>query len=167
DLNAGKPITIAISNGYKNAFSAIIDSNVTTLIKGFVLLLFASGLIYGFAVTLVIGILCSLFTSVLFTRLLFERYVQRKKNIQFSFPWSKNLFRNIKIDFIGHRKLNYIVSGLVIVAGLISIGVKGLNYGVDFKGGRTYIVQFDENLPAEDIRQSLAGPLDGAPEVKT
>ncbi len=167
DLNAGKPITTAISNGYKNAFSAIIDSNVTTLIKGFVLLLFASGLIYGFAVTLVIGILCSLFTSVLFTRLLFERYVQKKKNIQFSFPWSKNLFRNIQIDFIGHRKLYYIVSGLVIVAGLISIGIKGLNYGVDFKGGRTYIVQFDENLPAEDIRQSLTGPLDGAPEVKT
>lgn len=167
DLNAGKPLNMAINNGYKNAFSAIIDSNVTTLIKGFVLLLFASGLIYGFAVTLVIGILCSLFTSVLFTRLLFERYTKKGKTIKFSFAWSKNLFRNIRIDFIGHRKLYYIVSGLVIIAGLVSIGIKGLNYGVDFKGGRTYIVQFDRTLPAEDIRKALTVSFDGAPEVKT
>jgi SecD/SecF fusion protein len=167
DLNEGKGMETAISNGYKNAFSAIIDSNVTTLIKGFVLLIFGSGLIYGFAVTLVIGILCSLFTSVLFTRLIFEHYTKKGRVINFSFPWSKNLFRNIKIDFIGRRKTYYLVSGVIIVAGLISIAIKGLNYGVDFKGGRTYIVQFDKKLNAQDIRQALTTPFESAPEVKT
>jgi SecD/SecF fusion protein len=167
DLNDGKSMETAINNGYKNAFSAIIDSNVTTLIKGFVLLIFGSGLIYGFAVTLVIGILCSLFTSVLFTRLIFEYYTKKGKVIKFSFPWSKNLFRGIRVDFIGKRRVFYTVSGLVILAGLISIGIKGLNYGIDFRGGRTYIVQLDQTLAAQDIRQALAGPFEGAPEVKT
>jgi len=167
DLNEGKSMETAISNGYKNAFSAIIDSNVTTLIKGFVLLVFGSGLIYGFAVTLVIGILCSLFTSVLFTRLIFEHYTKKGKVIKFSFPWSKNLFRNIKIDFIGRRKVFYIISGSIILAGFISIAIKGLNYGIDFKGGRTYIVQFDEPMNSQDIREALTEPFESAPEVKT
>jgi len=167
DLNEGKSMETAINNGYKNAFSAIIDSNVTTLIKGFVLLIFGSGLIYGFAVTLVIGILCSLFTSVLFTRLLFEHYTKKGRVIKFSFPWSKNLFRNIRIDFIGKRKAFYLVSGIVIIAGFVAIGIKGLNYGIDFKGGRTYIVQFDQPLSGEDIRQALTEPFESAPEVKT
>ncbi len=167
DLNEGKSMETAIANGYKNAFSAIIDSNVTTLIKGFVLLIFGSGLIFGFAVTLVIGILCSLFTSVLFTRLIFEHYTKRGKTIRFSFAWSKNLFRNIRIDFIGKRVAFYAVSGLVIVAGFVAIGIKGLNYGIDFKGGRTYIVQFNQSLGAEDIRHALTESFDAAPEVKT
>lgn len=167
DLNEGKSMETAISNGYKNAFSAIIDSNVTTLIKGFVLLVFGSGLIYGFAVTLVIGILCSLFTSVLFTRLIFEHYTKKGKVIKFSFPWSKNLFRNIKIDFIGRRKAFYLISGSIILAGFISTAVKGLNYGIDFKGGRTYIVQFDEPMSSQNIREALTEPFQSAPEVKT
>ncbi|HEY0744013.1 MAG TPA: protein translocase subunit SecD, partial [Chryseosolibacter sp.] len=167
DLNEGKPMNIAIANGYRNAFSAIIDSNVTTLIKGFVLLAFGSGLIYGFAVTLIIGILCSLFTSVLFTRLIFEYYVKKGKTISFSFPWSKNLFRNIKIDFIGNRKLYYGISGAVIVAGIISLAVKGLDYGVDFKGGRTYVVGFEKPLDIEVLRKTLTETFGEAPEVKT
>ncbi len=167
DLQAGKGMATAISNGYKNAFSAIIDSNVTTLIKGFVLLTFGSGLIYGFAVTLVIGILCSLFTSVLFTRLIFEHYTKKGKIWRFSFPWSQNLFRNIRIDFIGNRKSYYIISGLIIVAGFTSIAIKGLNYGVDFKGGRTYIVQFEKPLIAQQVRSALTAPFGSAPEVKT
>lgn len=167
DLNEGKPLSMAIGNGYKNAFSAIIDSNVTTLIKGFVLLAFGSGLIYGFAVTLIIGILCSLFTSVLFTRLIFEFFTKRGKTINFSFGWSKDLFKKISIDFIGKRKMFYIISGAVVVAGLISLAIKGLNYGVDFKGGRTYIVQLDKSVPSEDLRESLAEPFEAAPEVKT
>lgn len=167
DLNEGKSMETAISNGYRNAFSAIIDSNVTTLIKGFVLLIFGSGLIYGFAVTLVIGILCSLFTSVLFTRLIFEHYTKKGKVIKFSFPWSKNLFRNIHIDFIGRRKAFYIISGAIIIAGFISIAIKGLNYGIDFKGGRTYIVQFDQPMNSQDIREALTEPFESAPEVKT
>ncbi len=167
DLNEGKPLNIAIANGYKNAFSAIIDSNVTTLIKGFVLLAFGSGLIYGFAVTLIIGILCSLFTSVLFTRLIFEFFVKRGKQISFSFPWSKNLFRNIKIDFIGNRKIYYGVSGAVIVAGIISLAINGLNYGVDFKGGRTFIVGFESPQDIDAIRSNLTESFGETPEVKT
>lgn len=167
DLNDGKPMKIAIENGYRNAFSAIIDSNVTTLIKGTVLLLFGSGLIYGFAVTLIIGILCSLFTSVLFTRLIFEAYTKKGKVISFSFPWSRNLFRSISIDFIGKRKLYYTISGIVIIAGLISLSIKGFNYGVDFKGGRTYIVQFDSPVKTEDLRAALTTTFGTPPEVKT
>jgi SecD/SecF fusion protein len=167
DLNEGKPMNLAIANGYKNAFSAIIDSNVTTLIKGFVLLAFGSGLIYGFAVTLIIGILCSLFTSVLFTRLIFEYFTKRGKTISFSFGWSKNLFRSININFIGNRKIYYTISGIVIAAGLIAIAVKGLNYGVDFSGGRTYIVRFEQPISTEELRTKLAEPFTTAPEVKT
>jgi SecD/SecF fusion protein len=167
DLNEGKPMQVAIENGYKNAFSAIIDSNVTTLIKGFVLLAFGSGLIYGFAVTLIIGIICSLFTSVLFTRLIFERYTRTGKTVRFSWPWSKNLFRNINIDFIGNRKIYYTVSGIVVLAGLISLGIKGFNYGVDFKGGRSYIVKFEQPVKTEELRASLAQTFGTAPEVKT
>jgi SecD/SecF fusion protein len=167
DLNEGRPMNLAIANGYKNAFSAIIDSNVTTLIKGFVLLAFGTGLIYGFAVTLIIGILCSLFTSVLFTRLIFEAFTKRGKVISFSFPWSKNLFRRMNFDFIGKRRIFYIVSGTVIVAGLISLAIKGLNYGVDFKGGRTYIVEFQNSVPTDQLRKNLADVFGAAPEVKT
>ncbi|MBT1698991.1 protein translocase subunit SecDF [Fulvivirgaceae bacterium PWU4] len=167
DLNDGKPMNLAVGNGYKNAFSAIIDSNVTTLIKGFVLLTFGSGLIYGFAVTLIIGILCSLFTSVLFTRLIFEFFTKRGKSLSFSFSWSKNLFRSISIDFIGNRKIYYMVSGAVILAGMISLGIKGLNYGVDFKGGRTYIVRFEQPVSTIDLRNNLAASFEAAPEVKT
>jgi SecD/SecF fusion protein len=167
DLNDGKPMNLAVANGYKNAFSAIIDSNVTTLIKGFVLLAFGSGLIYGFAVTLIIGILCSLFTSVLFTRLIFEYYVKRGKTISFSFGWSKDLFRSININFIGNRKIYYTISGLVIVAGLASIAIKGLNYGVDFSGGRTYIVKFEQPISTSELRTKLEAPFGTAPEVKT
>lgn len=167
DLAEGKSLANAVSNGYKNAFSAIIDSNVTTLIKGFVLLLFGTGLIYGFAVTLIIGILCSLFTSVVFTRLIFEYFVKRGKTISFSYGWSKNLFRSININFIGNRKIYYTISGVIIIAGIISLAVKGLNYGVDFKGGRTYIVQFDKAVSASDLREKLSASFGSSPEVKT
>ena len=167
DLNEGKPMTVAITNGYRNAFSAIIDSNVTTLIKGFVLLAFGSGLIYGFAVTLIIGILCSLFTSVLFTRLIFERFTKRGKILSFSFPWSRNLFKKINIDFIGKRKFYYIISGAVVVAGLISLSIKGLNYGVDFKGGRSYIVRYEQPVNTQELRSKLEESFGTPPEVKT
>lgn len=167
DLKDGKLIGTSIANGYRNAFSAIIDANVTTLIKGFVLLVFGSGLIYGFAVTLIIGIACSLFTSVLFTRLIFEFFTKRGKQIKFSFGWSKNLFRSININFIENRKVYYIISSVIIVAGLISLGIKGFNYGVDFKGGRTYIVGFSKPVDAVELREALSEPFEGAPEVKT
>lgn len=167
DISEGKNMTNAITNGYRNAFTAIIDSNVTTLIKGFVLLFFGTGLIYGFAVTLIIGILCSLFTSVVLTRLIFEYFTKRGKTISFSFGWSKNLFRSININFIGNRKIYYTISGAIILAGMISLAVKGLNYGVDFKGGRTYIVQFQGPISSQDIREKLTESFGTPPEVKT
>lgn len=167
DLATGKDFTASVRAGYKNAFSAIIDSNVTTLIKGAVLLIFGSGLIYGFAVTLVIGILCSFFTSVFFTRVLFEGVIKRKKTIRFSQAWSQNLFRSININFIGNRKIYYAVSLSIIVAGMIGLAIKGLNYGVDFKGGRSYIVQFDQPVEATAIRTNLSETFGSAPEVKT
>lgn len=167
DLATGKDFTSSVRAGYKNAFSAIIDSNVTTLIKGCVLLIFGSGLIYGFAVTLVIGILCSFFTSVFFTRLLFENMIRRKKTISFSQAWSKNLFRSISFNFIGNRKIYYAISLTVIIAGMAGLAIKGLNYGVDFKGGRSYIVEFDKPVEAIDIRKNLEEGFGATPEVKT
>jgi SecD/SecF fusion protein len=167
EVNAGKGLDGAVKAGYKGAFTAIIDSNVTTLIKGFVLLAFGSGLIYGFAVTLIIGILCSFFTSVFFTRVIFEYYTRRGKNISFSQGWSKNLFRSINIDFIGNRKIYYTVSSLIIVVGMVTLAFKGFNYGVDFKGGRTYVVGFEKSVKASDIREALNEPFGGAPEVKS
>ncbi len=167
DLAQGKSLENSIRAGYKNAFSAILDSNATTLIKGFVLLAFGSGLIYGFAVTLIIGILCSFFTSVFFTRVIFEYYIRTGKNISFSMGWSKNLFRSININFIANRRIYYILSGTIIVAGMIMLSIKGFNYGVDFKGGRTYIVAFENPVNSMSVRESLAIPFGDAPEVKT
>jgi SecD/SecF fusion protein len=167
DIAEGKTMPVAIANGYRNAFFAIFDSNMTTLIKGFVLIIFGTGLIYGFAITLVIGIVCSFFTSVVITRLLFEFYTSRSKTISFSFGWSKNLFRSLNFNFIGNRKIFYTISGAIILAGMISLGIKGLNYGVDFKGGRTYIVQFDKPAESQDIRKKLEATFGAPPEVKT
>lgn len=168
DLNSGNDLTTSVRNGYKNAFTAIIDSNVTTLIKGAVLLVFGTGLIYGFAVTLVIGILCSFFTSVFVTRLTFEYFIRRKKNVSFTQSWSKNLFRSININFIGNRKIYYAVSLSVIVAGMIALSIKGFNYGVDFKGGRSYVVQFEKPADVTEVREALSTSFEGVPtEVKT
>ncbi len=168
DLNSGNDLSTSVRNGYKNAFTAIIDSNVTTLIKGAVLLIFASGLIYGFAVTLVIGILCSFFTSVFVTRLTFEYFIRRKKSVSFTQSWSKNLFKSIHVNFIGNRKIYYAISLSVIVAGMVVLAFKGFNYGVDFKGGRSYVVQFEKSVNPEDVRNALADSFEGvATEVKT
>ena len=167
DINAGKSLEASVRNGYKGAFSAIFDSNVTTLIKGFVLLVFGSGLIYGFAVTLIIGIICSFFTSVFFTRVIFEFYLRKGKKISFSQGWSKDLFRSININFVGNRRIYYTVSGSIIVIGMAMLAYKGFNYGVDFKGGRTYVVEFQKPLDAQSIREGLATPFESAPEVKT
>ncbi|RAW02791.1 protein translocase subunit SecDF [Pseudochryseolinea flava] len=167
DINSGKGMDVSLRAGYKGAFTAIIDSNVTTLIKGFVLLVFGSGLIYGFAVTLIIGILCSFFTSVFFTRVIFEYYIRRGKNISFSQGWSKNLFRSININFIGNRKIYYTISSAIIVAGIALVSIQGFNFGVDFKGGRTYVVGFEKSLTSNEIRETLSKNFPGSLEVKS
>ncbi len=166
ELSLGKNLRTSISNGYKNALSAILDSNITTLITGVVLLVIGTGPVFGFSVTLIIGILSSLFTAILMTRLVFEWALKRDKAVKFSFPFTENLLKNTKIDFIGKRKIFYTISGLLIVAGLASIFTKGLDMGVDFKGGWSYVVQFEQESSSSELRQALTTPLEGAPEVK-
>jgi SecD/SecF fusion protein len=167
ELRHGKGIRLAIGDGYKHAMSSILDSNITLLILGVVLYLFGSGPIQGFATTLVIGILCSLFAAVLISRLIFESLLAKNKPISFANNFSENLYKGIHFDFVKNRKKYYIFSSIVIIAGIVAFSMKGLNYGVDFKGGRTYVVQMDKSLRAEDLRLALAKPLESAPEVKT
>lgn len=167
ELNAGKGLKLAISDGYKNAYSAIIDGQVTTLLTGIVLYMFGSGPIKGFATTLVIGILTSLFSAIFITRLIFEAQLQRNKNITFTSKLTSNWLQNTHIKFLEKRKVAYIISGSLIVLSLLSIGIRGFNYGIDFKGGRTYTVRFDQEVRVADIQNSLATVYGTAPEVKT
>jgi SecD/SecF fusion protein len=140
---------------------------VTTLILGVILYLFGTGPIQGFATTLIIGILTSLFCAIFLTRLVFEWKLARNKDVRFWNRFTKGLFKNINIDFVGKRKLFYIISIGVLVLGIIGFATKGFNLGVDFKGGRSYIVRFDRTIPTVDIGQALAPTLGKAPEVKT
>jgi SecD/SecF fusion protein len=167
ELRAGKGLRLAVSDGYKHALSSIVDSNFTTLILGIILYVFGSGPVQGFATTLIIGILCSLFSAIFITRLLFENMLDKGTEIKFWSDFSKDAFQNIHIPFIEKRKLYYTISGLIIAGGIVSIVVKGFNFGVDFDGGRTYVVQFDKSLTTNDIRESLAKPFGEAPDVKT
>lgn len=167
ELEQGRTLRNAISNGFKNASSAIIDSNVTTLLTASVLAIFGMGPIAGFAIVLIFGIISSLFTAFLLTRVVYESLMKREKNIKFWFPYSKNLLRNANYDFVGRSKVFYIISGVIIIAGIASMSTKGFDLGVDFKGGWSYVVQVDEETTATDIREALKAPLgDAAPEVK-
>ncbi len=168
ELRAGKGLRLAISDGFHHAYSAIIDGNVTTLITGIVLYIFGSGPIQGFATTLIIGILTSLFTAIFISRIIFETLLNKNVNVTFGNKYTINAFTKVNINFIGMRKKLYIVSASVILIGLISLATKGLNFGVDFSGGRSYIVKFDQDVNSSDIRKSLTALFDGeAPEVKT
>ena len=168
ELRLGKTLASAVVDGYKNAYSAIIDGNVTTFLVGVVLIIFGTGPVQGFAVTLTIGILTSLFTSVLITRLNIDYFLNKKKNITFSFKFSENFLSNTKIDFVGLRKKGFIIFGAVTLIGLGSLTFKGMTYGIDFQGGRTFTVRFDKNVSTNDLRESLTAQFDGdAPEVKT
>ncbi|MBO4469709.1 MAG: protein translocase subunit SecDF [Bacteroidales bacterium] len=152
ELKAGKGLSKAIHDGYQNAYSAIIDGQVTTLLTGIVLFVFGSGPIQGFATTLIIGIITSVITSIFITRIIFDDRVSKGKNITFENNFTRNFLKNTKINFIGGRKWSYIISGSVIVLALCSIFIKGFTYGVDFTGGRTYIVRFDKPVVAEEVR---------------
>ena len=152
ELKAGKGLSKAIHDGYNNAYSAIIDGQVTTLLTGFVLFFFGSGPIKGFATTLIIGIITSVLTSIFITRLIFEDRVKKGKNITFENNFTKNFLKNTHIDFLGGRKYSYIISGALIVIAIASMCFKGFTYGVDFTGGRTYVVRFDKPVTAEEVR---------------
>ncbi|MEN6456535.1 MAG: protein translocase subunit SecDF [Prolixibacteraceae bacterium] len=167
ELNGGKSLRIAITDGFKNAYSAIVDGQVTTLLTGFVLYLFGSGPIKGFATTLIIGIFTSIFTSIFITRLIFENQLSRNKNITFTAKVTKDWLRNTRIPFLSKRKLFYLISGSLIFISLVSIFTRGFNYGIDFKGGRTYVVRFDKDVKVAEVGSALAVVFGKAPEVKT
>jgi SecD/SecF fusion protein len=173
ELLNGKGLKLAVSDGYKNAYSSIIDANVTTLLTGIILYIFGSGPIKGFATTLVIGILTSLFSAIFLTRLIFQWRLEKKGVASFDNSITRGAFKNTAIDFIGKRKVFYGVSALIILIGIGSLATKKLNYGVDFKGGRTFVVRFDEPVDNDAVRNSLAdyfvdeSGLKMFPEVKT
>ncbi len=167
ELRSGKGVSLAITDGYKNAYSAIIDGQVTTLLTGIVLYLFGSGPIKGFATTLIIGIVCSLFSAIFLTRLIFDWQLQKGGRILFASKMTEGWLRNTKIKFLEKRKIFYIISGAFIILSIGSFFVRGLNYGIDFKGGRTYVVRFDEDVKVADVQNALAVVFEEAPEVKT
>ncbi len=166
ELRAGKSLRMAVTDGYKNAYSAIIDGNLTTIITGLVLFFFGSGPIQGFATTLVVGIITSLITSIFVTRLVFEARLAKGKNITFSNKYTQDFLAHTKIDFVEIRKYAYIFSIAVCVISLVSVFTKGFSYGVDFTGGRTYVVRFDQQVSLNDVRDALQVEFDGATEVK-
>ena len=157
EIKAGKGVKTAIADGYKNAYSAIIDGNVTTLITGIILIILGTGPVHSFAVTLCIGILTSLFTSIFISRLIFERMLDKEREISFSTAWTRNFLQDKRYNFIDLRKTSFIICGIFLVVSLASLGIRGLNLGIDFQGGRNYVVQFDNpSIKVEDVREALA-----------
>ncbi|MEN8138934.1 MAG: protein translocase subunit SecDF [Bacteroidota bacterium] len=173
ELKKGKSVKQAIKDGYSQAYSSILDANITTLLTGIILYVFGTGPVQGFATTLIIGILTSLFSAIFITRLLIERKLVADKTISFSTGGTDKWFANPNFDFLGKRKIAYMVSGAIVVLGIVSLMTKGLNQGVDFVGGRTFTVRFEQPVKTQDVSKALADVLideDGnkmAPIVKT
>lgn len=164
ELRAGKNVRQAIADGYSNAFSAIFDSNLTSVITGVILLFFGTGPIKGFATTLIIGIVVSFFTAVYLTRLVFIIGAKAKpfQRLTFTTAISRKMFTNTKINFLGKRKLSFTVVGIVALVIIGSFFIRGLNQGIDFSGGRNYVVQFDHPVKTDVLRNQLAPLFDGA-----
>ena len=156
ELREGKGLSLAIKDGFSKAYSAIIDGQLTTIITGIVLFVFGTGPVQGFATTLVIGIITSVFTAVFITRILLEWAVAKFGSVSFSRPWSENFLQNTKIDFLSKRKVAYITVAVVLGLSCISFAVRGLNLGAEFTGGRAYVVRFDQAVEAEQVRENLA-----------
>lgn len=171
ELKNGQSFKAAVSTGYSKAYSSIVDSNVTTFLTGAILYIFGSGGVKGFAVVLMIGIACSLFTAVFITRLIIEWRLNGKRShmIKFTTPFSSKWFPQINYDFVGKRKLAYFFSAAVFTLGLIAMIIKGgIPLGIDFKGGRSYIVQFENAVPVNEVRASMEQVFpDASLEVKT
>lgn len=169
ELRAGKGLRTAIADGYKAAYSAILDGNITTFLTAFVLFQFGTGPVQGFATTLMIGIATSLFTSLFITRLVFEGWLKKDKNINFSNNATRNFLKNTSFDFIKFGKTAAIIAGVFIVISVGSLAVRGLNLGIDFKGGRNYVVRFDKDVTVNEVRNALAEveEFENVPEVKT
>ncbi|MDR0606001.1 MAG: protein translocase subunit SecDF [Bacteroidales bacterium] len=168
ELRSGKALRLSIADGYKAAYSAIIDGNVTTIITGIILYVFGSGPVQGFATTLIIGLLTSLFTAIFISRLVFNWALSKNMVINYGNQITMNAFANTKIDFLSKRKLFYGASIFVILVGAVSLLTKGMDMGIDFAGGRSYTVRFDKPVSVNELRNSLTQQFNGiAPEVKT
>jgi SecD/SecF fusion protein len=167
ELRAGKNVKAAIADGYKGASSAIIDGNLTTILTGIILWLFGSGPIKGFATTLVIGNITSLFAAVLVTRLVYERALKKNWRLTFSAPYTENFMKSTHIDFIGLRKYGYIFSGALTILAIISLTTKGLSKGIDFTGGRNYVVAFEQPVNTQEVAKLLTVDFGGEPLVVT
>jgi SecD/SecF fusion protein len=165
ELKAGNSMRIALKEGYKNAMSAIIDGQLTTLLTGLILLILGTGPVKGFAVTLVVGIITSLATSIFISRIIFEWLLSRGKDISLGTKITLNFLEKTNIDFLKLRKKAYILSAACIIIGLGFILTKGMSYGIDFSGGRTYVVKFDQAISIPDIRTSTS-EFDASAEIK-
>jgi len=168
-LSGGKGLKLAVEDGFsiKGALSAIIDANITTLLTGIILYVFGTGPIKGFALTLMIGIATSLFTAVFITRMLIDGAVNKNSNLTFNTSITKNWFQSINVEFLRKRKIAYVISGAIILGGIVSITTLGLKQGVDFKGGRSYVVRFDKPMNSTKVAEDLKAVFISAPEVKT
>ncbi|WP_149526580.1 protein translocase subunit SecDF [Sphingobacterium hotanense] len=167
ELSLGKSMRQVVSDGYKHALPSILDSQITTFLVGVILFFTGSGPIQGFATTLMIGIITSLFTAIFITRLIFEYMLSKEMKITVSFPWSNHTMKNANYKFIEKRKLFYGISLVAVVICFAAILTKGFSYGVDFQGGRTYTVKFDQPVAAEAVRESLDNVFGTTTEVKT
>jgi len=167
EVTAGKGLGLAITDGYKNAYTSIIDANVTTLLVGMILFYFGSGPIKGFATTLIIGILTSLFSAIFITRLIFIGFLKRKADLSFSTKLTEGAFKNLNIQFLSKRKMFYAISSIIVILGIGSLLTRGLNYSVDFTGGRSYVVRFAEDQNTTEVRNALSDKFGSSPEVKT
>ncbi|MBD5333551.1 MAG: protein translocase subunit SecD [Bacteroides sp.] len=164
ELRAGKNVRTAIADGYSNAFSAIFDSNLTSIITGVILLLFGTGPIKGFATTLIIGIVCSFFTAVYMSRLIYNMFAGTKafENLTFTTPLSRKMFTNTHINFLGARRKAFAIVGVMVAIVVISLVVRGLNQGIDFSGGRNYVVQFSHPVKTHELDAKLTPLFGGA-----
>lgn len=168
ELGLGKSLRVAVADGFKHALPSILDSQISTFLTGLILFVFGSGPIQGFATTLMIGIATSLFCSLLISRVIFEWMLDKGMDIKFSNPWSSHTFKNANFAFVKNRTKFYIFSGLFIAAGLVSIFTRGFTYGVDFEGGRNYIVSFtNKAVTTEQIHEAIDATLGRSTEVKT
>ena len=166
ELRSGKGLGKAVADGYSNAYSAIIDGQITTILTGIVLFIFGSGPVQGFATTLIIGIVTSVFTSIFISRIIIDDRLAKGKNITFDNKLTRNFLQNTHIDFLSKKKYSYTISSIIIVICIVSMFTKGFTYGVDFAGGRTYVVRFDQPVSVEDVRESLVKEFNGGVEVK-
>ena len=167
ELRAGKSLNKAIADGYSNAFSAIFDSNLTSIITGVVLFYFGTGPIRGFATTMIIGLFASFLTSVFLTRIVYEALLAKDKlkNVTFTTSITKDLLTNPKINFLAARKVGYLIPAGIIVLGAISMSTIGLNNGIDFTGGRNYVIRFAQDVKTDEVRNLLDAQLDGSVSV--